>query len=682
MKNSGLRLAVIVVALYAAFTGIIFTMVVDESSYPGAEKIRATGNTFSTDGESLANVVDHLASSANAVILRQVRDLNDPTTRHAFLSSGDSALAESKWVTEGYPAFSQSISTVIHPSSELDGVDPRGEYFVYGSQEATEIVADGLKQLGLSVDVGSKGTDVISALKWFLSGSIGSTTCVTVLLITMLAGLSVINNVKFYSILRLNGNAKSYALRADYRHASLFTALTLVSTVVVGTAGLFFYNSLNQFSMVALNFAMVFGVGIALIALIHALAVSLVWSTNMLEGIKGRLGFRVAVPAAYLIRLPGLILAVSLVASSFVAAQATIAAGVAHKDMSRAGNSASILFGSDISQDEVEKLSLATGKWLKEQDGLGRLIATIPITTNDAEGTTPNALVVNNTYISQNQIVDAQGQNVSVAPATGAKILVPENLQLSKDEELALVEQGGSRHSTLAKNLTVETIKSGQELFLYEPRPDGSGRPKSLSNLPVVVFGPDSNLISDDDFMAYASQGRILVKDYVDATEHTPQEFLGRWIASYIPLAQTSADEYATNVIELRLKVANALIAVLVLMTTAVGLAQIHVRANAKAILVRYLHGWKFFPTHKWLIQSEFALIGIVILWVVGTTAYRYFDLLTSNKSVSAQVEASALSMWQPWVLFSVGLINLCVLLLAVAVRTRLIIRTQSQESA
>jgi len=58
MKNSGLRLAVIFVALYAVFAGFIFTTVTDESSYPGAQQLRATGPAVSMNGQTLPEIMD------------------------------------------------------------------------------------------------------------------------------------------------------------------------------------------------------------------------------------------------------------------------------------------------------------------------------------------------------------------------------------------------------------------------------------------------------------------------------------------------------------------------------------------------------------------------------------------------------------------------------------------------
>ena len=673
MKNSGLRLAVIFVALYAVFAGFIFTTVTDESSYPGAQQLRATGPAVSMNGQTLPEIMDQLAISADAVIVREVRDLHDPKVRHAYLSSSDSSRTESSWLADGYPSFSRSITTAIHPSRELTATDLRGEYYVFGSGRSADAVQSGLEKLGVQVEITGTGRILAQTLSWFFTGSVGATTIVVLLLLTMLVGVSVTSNVKFYSILKLNGMSKGQSIVLNYRSMVAFTVSIFALCIVAGSIGLFFYNRLSQYAEAARNFGIVLIAGLLFISLCHAISVNLVWSTNVLSGIKGKLGFQVAVPAAYLIRVPGLLLAVSLVTSSFVTGQQVLASQQTLRDLSQAGHVSTLLFEGNMPSAEVRGLANSSGKWLKEQDDRGKLIVAIPTSIGEASSESPNGLVVNNAYLGENKILNRHGERITEAPAGGAKILVLDGQQVSRDEFV---------YASLPANTSVETIASGQRHLLYEPQPSGDRRPATLTDVPVVVYGPGADLFSNDDFMDYASQGRILAKDYAAASDETPEKLLGSWIAAYIPVAQTAADDYATNVMELRLKIANSLIALLVLVSTAVGLAQIHVRGNAKTILVRYLHGWSFFASHKWLVISELALIGVALAWAVASSVYSYVSFRTTGASIGAEAELASLLTWQPVTLGVIAIFSFAVLFGAVAARTRSMIRKQSEETA
>jgi len=673
MKNSGLRLAVIVVALYATLAGFIFTTVTDESSYPGAHLLRATGPAVSTNGQPLSEIVDQLAHVADAVIVREVRDLHNPKIRHAYLSSSDSSQDESKWLTDGYPAFSRSVTTVIHPSHELSATDLRGKYYVFGSGRSANAVQSGLEELGLQVETTDTGRILAQTVSWFFSGSVGATTIIVLLLLAMLVGVSVTSNVKFYSILKLNGMSKPQSILVAYRSMAAFTALIFVLCIVAGSVGLFFYNQLTHYTVAVRNFGIISMAGLMFVVLCHAITVSLVWVTDVLAGIKGRLGFRVAVPAAYLIRVPGLLLAISLVISSFVTAQQVLASQQTFKDLSQAGNAATLLFEGNNSSEAIGGFSTSSGEWLKEQDDRGKLIVAIPTALGETSSELPNALIVNNTYLHENKILNRHGEIIADAPAGGAKILIPDGQHVARDEFV---------YASLPANPSFEAIISGQKHLLYEPRPSGDRRPAALTDLPVVVYGPGADLFSDDDFMAYASQGRILAKDYTAASENTPKHLLGSWIAAYIPVAQAAADDYATNVMELRLKVANSLIALLVLVCTAAGLAQIHVRGNAKTILVRYLHGWSFFASHRWLVISELALIGVALVWAVASSVYSYVHVMAIDSSISAKSELVSLLIWQSVTLGTISIFSFTVLFGSVAARTRSMIRKQSEETA
>ncbi|MCS3493110.1 hypothetical protein M2368_002121 [Arthrobacter sp. JUb119] len=682
MKHSGFRFAVVVISLYAAFASFMFSILADESAYPGSVAVQVSGEKASVGSDSLSELLNGAAQEADAVILREVRDLHDPKVRHAYLSEAGSSRPEQSWLNEGYPTFSNSVSTIVHSASELTGVDPRGRYFVFGDDGAPgELIAQ-FERIGLDVKVSEIGFHLGEAFTWFLTGMIGSASYVVILLVILLVTVTTINNIKMYSIRQLNGMSKNQAIMDDLRRLIPFAVWVMVASIVSGTLGLFLYNGLNQFSSVLKVWFCIELIGVLLAIIVHMLAVHVVWSVDVLAGIKGKLGFSAASALAYLIRIPGLIVAISLVTSSFASAQVALESHEARQQLSKAGNAATILFGGSAALEEEDELAYSSGKWLKEQDSLGNLLVAVPLEVEGATGQLSTALLVNNSYIKESGLVSSDGKQISYVPPESVKVLLPDGLQLSQQEIADLLEIGGSFDPDYADNLIVETIPDEQDFSLYEPEPDGESRPQSLSDVPLILYGAQSDLVRDDDFMAFASQGRVLFKDFQTAVAVTPSQYLRSWIAAYIPIAQKAADEYSTRVMELRIRSVTALLSLVVLLATAVGMAQIHVRGNARLILVKYLHGWDFFNTHKKLFSFEVVLAGLVVFGIILNETIHYIGLAPADQSGRVHGQATAIDIWQPWAVLLVCLINIVVLVISLRSRTNILIRNRSEETA
>ena len=683
MRNTGLRLAIVVAAIYAALAGFTFTKMADESTLPGATPVLVTGQTVTTGGQGLPRLVKGLAETSDATVIREVRDLHSSNVRHLYVAAGDLSRPEARWLADGYPSFGATVKTVVHPVADLDSIDPRGRYYVLGSPGAESALSRAFVDLGYETETQKGSVSSGQAVAWFVGGPFGSATLIAMLLIALLAGLSVFAGVKPYAIQRLHGARERAAVMRDFRQVSRPGFLSVAVIGTCGVAGLWFYNGLNQLGGLVAVSTVVFLACLSLALGVHAAAVRLVWGSRLVDGIKGRLGFRVAVPVAYLIRVPGLVLAVSLLAAAFAAAGSAMEAGQTRDDLATAGEAASIRFESNVPPDEMDRLAFESGAWLQKEDEAGRAILALPRSMDpDATDAPPDVLLVNKTYLASNVVLDHAGNRV-LAPAPGKlKMLLPEGSPRTADDVLTFLGDTSTGEPLSLEAFDVDPIQAGQSHFLYEPRPDAHQRPAWVSNIVLVVVDPKSGLIRDDDYMAYASQGRVLMTDSHEAVRNTPSKLLGPWISAYIPVAQSAADEYAMQMMELRVKAASTTIALCVLLATAVGLAQIHVRGNAQSILVRHLHGWTFLSTHRWLFVAESILLAVVACWA-GARAALVLALQRSGAGPGiARGTDLAVATWQPWAVLLVALLNFGLLVGLVHVRTRMMIRTHSEETA
>jgi hypothetical protein len=678
LTNVSLRLAVAIVTLYSAFAAFMFTTIVDESTIPGGAKVEVSGDTVATGGQGLPALIEQAARDAESVVAKKVPDLHDPAARYLYVEVGAAERSEADWLVDGYPWFSAGVSTVVRPGADLDGVDPRGTYFVFGPERGVEVVSAAFTDLGYHVVASPAVGTASDVTKFFLGGSFLSPTLVVLLLVALLVGTGVLSMTKAYAVQRLHGGTKRIAAGRDLR-ALAGTAVVSLTVVVGGSiVGLWFYNDLHQIgSFLRATFAGFLGGALVVLA-IYVAVLRLVWDVRLIEGIKGRIGFRVAMPSIYLIRVPGLVLAVSLAASTMAAWGAVGEAAQAREDLAVAGDAAKIRFEGSVSPAEMDRLASESGAWLKREDTAGRVIFAHPVSTVGADDTHPDLLLVNDTYLEEQPVFDNDGERVTAAPPNTILLLEPVGSSLTSEDVVRYLE-GSAADPEAPISFESRMIAEGQRHFVYAT--SSEMLPKTVRDVVVAVVNPDTGYVRDDDYMAYASQGSILVTDASEAAEHTPPELLGSWISAYLPVVQMAAVEHADRTRDFRVEFGSMIVALGVLLATAVGVAQIYVRGTAQQILVRYLHGWKFSGTHARLLVAEAVLAGLVL--VVALVQFVSVMNRQGRAGVNEPVlRASeiAVAMWQPWMLLLVAALSIGLLLWRVRARTQEMIHTRSEE--
>lgn len=680
MTNVSLRLAVAIVTLYSVFAAFMFTTILDESTIPGGATVEVSGDNVATGGQGLPAVIEQTARDAESVVVKEVPDLHDPAARDLYVEVGAADRPEADWLVDGYPWFSAGVSRVVRPGADLDGVDPRGTYFVFGPERGVDVVSAAFTDLGYQVVASPAVGTASNVTKFFLGGSFLSPTLVVLLLVALLVGTGVLSMTKAYAVQRLHGGTKRIAATRDLR--ALATTSVVSLTVVVGgsVVGLWLYNGLHQIQAFLQSVIAGFLGGVLVVFAIYVAVLRLVWDVRLIEGIKGRLGFRVAIPSVYLIRVPGLVLAVSLAASTMAAWGAVSEAAQAREDLSVAGDAAKIRFEGDVSPAEMDRLAYESGAWLKREDTAGRVIFAHPVSMAGADDVNPDLLLVNDTYLEEQPVFDKDGERVTAAPPNTILLLEPIGSSLTAEDVMRYLERSAADPEA---PISFETrmIAEGQGHFVYAM--SSEMLPKTVRDVVVAVVNPDTGYVRDDDYMAYASQGSVLVTDASEAAERTPPELLGAWISAYIPVAQMAAAEHADRMRQFRVELGSMIVALGVLLATAVGVAQIYVRGSAQQLLVRYLHGWKFGETHARLLVAEAVLAGLVLVvaLVQLVSVINRQGAVDMNEPVLSASEISV-AVWQPWMLLLVAALNIGLLLWRVRTRTQEMIHTRSEETA
>lgn len=680
MKNTGLRLAVAVAVLYSLFVSFMVTKSIDESTLAGASRILVSGTQTLSGSQGLDELVQGSAQRSGSTIVREVRDLHDASVRHFYLASGNNDHKESRWLDTGFPQFSQGISTEMHAAAELSGIDARGEYFIIGSSAALGMVVHDFSELGYAVETGKTGVSISAVVAEIFFGALGAATLIVLLLVALLTGFSVLSRTKSYAILRLHGGTTSTGLKRDLRQELPAIAVILALSFAAALVGLLLYNGWNQLgrylgSALSLGMLMLFVVICIYIAALHS-----AFDAKILEAIKGKFGFKVAVPATYIVRIPSIILAITLIASAFAASTAASQAQRNQESLAGVGNVAKIFFEGRFVSQQTEQLAVKSGMWLKEQDRLGHTIMVSTLAEYSSNtALADEVLLVNQGYLQRNRILDSRGQQLTDIPDDELLIMVPEHsTHAAAEVESALLE---NYPGTQAPTMSTLVLRGEQTHFLYGTGADHPNRPRNLEDVIVVGVGAESGFVADDGYMSLASRGQLLMADAEQALNDTPKEFLGTWISAYYPIAQLATEESVTLNESLRFQTVCAVVALLVLLATAVGMAQIHVQGNAQLILVRYLHGWSFWSTHRRLFKAEAVVIGLALAWV---TISGVWTTLRMNSFVEVSHVANDLTVaqWQPVVVLGVALLNLLLLLGVVHMKTQRLIRTHSEETA
>lgn len=518
----------------------------------------------------------------------------------------------------------------MHPVAELGQRDPRGFYYVFGSDAAAESLVRTFTGLGMVASVNhpfsvAQLSPVYAGSALYLSFFVVALAAVT------MTGAGVLLNAKAYGVLRLQGKSFWQILLRDTRQLAVFWSIAFGSVSAVTLLLLGLYNGLawiGWFTSIALGIAAV----LSLIALVtHAIMLRLTFRTDVLRALKGELPAKAASLSAYLVRIPALLLALSIATAVVLAGQDVLARQESRKAYAKIGDTASVRFnGSLASEAALRALDENVGPWLRRADRDGQIIvaghrdlrlAAIPGLTKG------DLLIVNESFLAEQPVLDPSGHRHE--PTAGVpdrvRLLVPESLAQYADR-LKERTPGWLSPSDPDKvgPAQVKTLRSkdGQRVFTYNPRgksqaADNPGADDSLVTDPVIIVFPDgSPFLSDKSYTAYASQRSVVFRDPDDVTAAIKERHLESYVTAVTPVGQDAAVELRRIDGDFRLQVFNLVVAVAVLLITGVGVCIVHSRKNAQAIFARHISGWTFTATHRPVLLLEGLLAMFLAGWV------------------------------------------------------------------
>ncbi|MET7575578.1 hypothetical protein ABZT04_45140 [Streptomyces sp. NPDC005492] len=629
MLHRGIKFVHAAVLAFSAVLAFLFVRGLDEDGVLGnSALIWVFDSDDSASGAQVAQAIASFSADHGVTVAREVPDMRDPDGhRHLYLAPGNRQSGAGSWLDQGYPAFSRNYTTDVHPIAEIGQRDPRGEYYVFGSPAAADALVAKLADLGLRAGVTHPLSYTTLAVA-FTGGVLGWSFWVVALAAVTMTGASVLLSAKAYGVLRLQGMSFTDLLVRDLRQLAASWSVAACAVAAGTLAFLGFYNGLAWLGMFATITVGLAGLFTLLVLAAHAAVLALTFKVDELRALKGELPARAASISVYLVRIPALLLALSIAMDVATAGQDVLVRQESRKVYAEAGDAVTIRLNGSL-PSETDQVIKEVGPWLRRADREGKIILAgrrdLQSLAQHSQLPPGEVLFVNDAFLAKQSVLDPTGRRYTPVAQDGkapdthpVRLIIPESLSRQTAAIAAAIPEVLS--SSFNRRTQLETLpaKSGQRIFAYNPGNqvyNAAHSPKedrSLVRDPVLVVVPNgSTFLSDDGYTAFATQEGVVFPDpddVLNAIKGNSANKLQTYVTAMRPVGQNSALKLRDAVNDFRVQLFNLLLAVTVLLIAGVGVCIIYSRKNAQTIFVRHISGWRYAVTHRFILSIEVAL--------------------------------------------------------------------------
>ncbi|MGR8010752.1 bacteriocin-associated integral membrane family protein [Streptomyces hypolithicus] len=698
MLHRGIRFVHAAILAFSVVLGFLFLRGLDEGTVLGnSALVTVLDSDDSVSAAQAVRLVESFATEHGVAVGREVPDLKNPDgRRHLYLAPGSADSMTASWLHKGYPAFSKKYETRVHPTSEIGYQDPRGSYYVFGSSEAADALVADFNDLGMVASVTHPlSYDELS--RTYTDDPLFRAFCVVALAALTMTGASVLLNVKTYAVLRMQGMSFTGILLRDLRQltVSWLAAIGIVVTATLGFLGLY-----NGFAWLGLFTSVAAVIAILLVVLVlatHAAVLALTYKVDVLPALKGELPSRAASISVYLVRIPALLLALSIAANVSFAARDVLTRQENREIYDTVGDAVSIRLNGAFAM-QIDQLDKRVGPWLRQADERGEVIVSgrrdLQVSTPEAHLPAGEILIVNDTYLDEQSVIDLTGRRYSATSRNGKKpnpspvrVIVPESLTSHAPDITKAASQIIDPH--LSRNVPLETLtsKTGQRVFGYNTginvynAAHSADEDRSLVRDPVLVIVPNGSFLTNDAYATFATQGGIVFPDPNDALNGIKAQKLQNYVSSVSPVGQKAALDLREASNKFRLQIFNLIVAMIVLLVAGAGVCIIYSRKNAQSIFVQHISGWRYVATHRFILAVEVA-IAIIFASRIPFEAWQQNHELNKLAAAGAPATFEAIHITALDICVITGLVvfELVAVLLALAFFHRRIIKEGAAE--
>ncbi|WP_150242302.1 bacteriocin-associated integral membrane family protein [Nocardiopsis quinghaiensis] len=689
MPNRILSFAYTACVAFAALIAFLLAVTAEQTMYvlEDSEMVWITENEGTHDTGDIARTVQEIADDHGAAIGYTILDVNEPSSRaHLYLAVSDPESHYADWLEEGYPSFSRSFTVETHPIDEFGDVGPNGHYLVFGTPEAQPALREALAEHGLHE---APGTQITQLWHFFTGGQLFNLLAVALLGTVTAVGAGVLLSSRDYAVMRLQGHSYASILRKDLLKIARLCAITLPTVTAAVLAFLGFYNGWNQLGFYAPLALAFLAMLIVPCLAVHAAVLGLVHATGILPALRGRLPVRSTTVAIYLVRVPVLVLTLVIVGSVVTAAQNARDQRIGlevyeqYDDTSRPALSANYGWSDEQAVDDE------LGPWLREVDADGDMVLAVHMDPFSlvpggqagptAPGTDRPVLLVNDTYLSEQEIFSPSGERYG--PEETIRIVTPESASVDTDQLVKgmsdnWLELNGLPNRTF--DIEVLPAADDQTVFTYGAQRFNGPMFLPLLHEPVIIALPNGEVMSDSSYITHMSGRETVFPDPAVVEEFRAESPEASRYISMVEMLTTSAHkEHGDTLAALRSESFNLLGASTVLLLTATAACIIHVRTRAQAIFARHISGWTFVATHRRLLAVESVIAAAFVGWATWNTV----TTLNAARSPAAPPSATATTGAEPFYAVGIALASLAITLGALSVFHRRIVREGSSQA-
>ncbi|GAA3802632.1 hypothetical protein GCM10022403_040890 [Streptomyces coacervatus] len=629
MLHRGIRFAHAAILAFSAVLAFLFVRGLDESAPLGnSALVDVFDSDDSVSAPQVIRAVESFSTEHGVGVARDETDLKNPDgVRNLYVAAGSPDSMTAEWLREGYPAFSSDFETRVHPMSEIAQRDPRGPYYVFGSPADADALRAKFAGLGLTAGV-SHPLSYAELSEKYSDDPLFRAFCVVALAALTMTGASVLLSAKSYGVLRSQGMSFTGILFRELRQLAVFWSAAAGIVVAVTLAFLGFYNSFAWLGLFASVTAVIAALLIALTLATHAAVLALTFKVDILRALKGELPSRAASISVYVVRVPALLLTLSIATNVTLAGRDVLTRQENRDVYHTVGDAVSIRINGALAP-HMDQVNKHVGPWLRKADRQGKVIVAgrrdLQISAPDARLPAGEIFVVNDTYLSKQRVLDPAGRRYTstargdrTPDSFAVRVIVPESLASHApaitEAASRIIDPSRTRHIPL-KALPSRT---GQHLFGYSTgayvynaahSPDED---RSLVRDPVLVVVPNgSHFLRDDAYTSFATQAGVVFPDPDDVLNGIKTERLQTYVNAMSPVGQQTALDLRDAVSELRLQIFNLIVSVLVLLVAGVGVCVIYSRKNAQSIFAKRISGWRYTTTHRFILAVEVAIAVI-----------------------------------------------------------------------
>ncbi|SEW03326.1 hypothetical protein SAMN05421595_0941 [Austwickia chelonae] len=591
------------------FSFLCFKLLSEQSEMGSFGRINPYGSEKKIDSKEYFRDLQKMAVSEHidvAVVMSDPSGGEDGEILHVIPGAGPLGLGQ-EWIN-GRTEFSPEAHLTIRPFSPDVRLSPTSPLVIF-EPHAKGPVEGFVTSWGFTYHY----QDAFSfkhALEFFLAGAKLYAFAMTTLLVAALVTAGVVYQAKRSAIEQLHGFG--YLQQAMMLTLALARGALIMSLLaVIIAAGLLLpYNRLAFFGQFMVSSLLISAVPMVVGLLVGLLALRIITFMSVIASIKGRLPFRTGHLPVYLVRIPTLVLMLSVIHGLSAGSVALESLASERAESLKYGVTYTVTM-TDVPHDDraVELQRYLIGGTRSGEVRISTMIDLL------ADGTQPRALLVD----------DGMYRHLGQEGIPGEKellIVTPPGTSIS-DSELHERARSVLRPSLEGWKLRRESSPSA---IPFSPITTMSGIPRgNRENQAIMVARQPLALMSPYNVASALSRGEVQFTT-LEAAQKIVDGRFGSLFSSIISTADRADQDIASVRSEYHLQWVNAAIAGLALVSSSLTVSVIYMARRGQRDFIRRLHGWSFMQSNLVVLSLEaFLSITVVVLLLHRVSAQDEF---------------------------------------------------------